>query len=105
MSTKTKTKKKIAVINLGDVRDTDWEGTAELGLGLLKKIREAGFKPSTEAPYISDGGDVPLVITVEMEVSPYKLKKNVELLESIVGEDLSVDVFAEDEWDSYRNDG
>lgn len=102
---KTKTKTKIAVINLGCVRDTDWEGTAELGLDLLKKIREAGLKPSTEAPYISDGGDVPLVITVTMEESPYKIKKNIKLLESIVGEDLSVGVFTEEEWDSYRHEG
>lgn len=101
----TKTKKKIAVINLGDVRDTDWEDKAELGLELLKKMREAGFKPSTEAPYISDGGDVPLVITVEMEESPYRLNKNVELLSSIVGDDVTVHVYTEKEWDEYRNEG
>lgn len=100
---KTKTKKKIVVINLGDVRDTDWEKKAELGLGLLKKIRDAGFKPSAEAPYICDGGDVPMVIKVTMEESPHRLKKNVDLLTSIVGEDLSVDVFTEDEWYEYRN--
>lgn len=94
--------KKIAVINLGNVRDVDWESAAELGLGLLKQMREAGFKPSTEAPYISDGGDVPLVITVTMEDSPYKIKKNVELLKSmVVGDTLRV--FTEEEWDEYRH--
>lgn len=110
-----KTKKKttkvqkvmIVVISLGDIRDTEWETTAELGLGLLKKMREAGFTPSTEAPYISDGGDVPLVITVTMEQSPYILKKSVDLLNFIVGDDsrVNVNVFTEKEWDKYRNDG
>jgi hypothetical protein len=102
---KTKTNKKIVVINLGDVRNADWEDNAELGLELLKKMRSAGFKPSTEAPYISDGGDVPLVITVEMEDSPYRIKKNVELLSSIVGDDVSVYVMTEKEWDEYRHEG
>jgi len=104
---KTKTNKKIVVISLGDIRDAAWEATAELGLGLLKKMREAGFKPSTKAPYISDIGDVPLVITVTMEQSPYRLKKSVDLLNSIVGDDshVNVNVFTEKEWDKYCNDG
>lgn len=105
MSTKTKTKKKIVVINLGDVRDTDWTDTAGLGLEMMKKIKDAGFEPTAEAPYLPDssllgeGGDVPLLIMVTMEDSPNKIKKNIEILESIVGDDANVDALDQDEWD------
>lgn len=102
---KTKTKKKIVVINLGDVRDTDWTDAAGLGLVMMKKIKEAGFEPTAEAPYLMDGsllgegGDVPLLIMVAMEDSPRNIKKNVEILESIVGDDANVDALDQDEWE------
>lgn len=99
--------KKTVVINLGDIRDGDWETKSVLGLDLMGKIRDAGFEPSTYAPYVDESmdwdwyslglgedGDVPLLITVELE-DDEKFKGNVELIESIVGD--SVDVLGDDE--------
>lgn len=107
---------KKVVINLGDVRDNSWETQAALGLGLIARMREAGFKPSTESPYVSDSmdedwyslglgedGDVPLLIVVELDDND-KLKSNIELLESMVGEKASVDVLGEDDDDDDEVD-
>jgi len=104
--------KKIVAINLGDVRGDDWAGSAEKGLEMMRKIREAGFNPTTEAPYLMDGsllgegGDVPLLIIVALEGSPSDLLKNVELLKSITAISLPAWAFNalnEDEWDKLRD--
>lgn len=83
----TKTMKKIVVISLGDVRDEDWEDAAERGLALMKKMREEGFCPETLAPYVMDGGDVPLLILVDVEGSRHMINKKVKFLEALMGED------------------
>lgn len=114
MTIKTKKKtakaktKKIVVISLGDVRDVGWEDSAMLGIDLLKKMREAGFTPETEAPYVLDGGDVPLIIIETLEGSPYEVKKSVELLKSIVAEKEKypgqlLNVFTQKEWDQQKD--
>jgi hypothetical protein len=79
--------KKTFVVNLGDVRDVGWDKAAVLGLSLIGKIREASFDPRTLSPYVTDGGDVPLLILVEVEGSESEVENKIKLLNSIVRDD------------------
>lgn len=97
--TTTKTKK-IVLFNLGDIRDVSWELNATKGLDLLKKLREAGFSPEDLSPYIQDGGDVPMLIRIKLEGGRNEVKKNLNLLETIVGES-SFQVLDQKEYDNF----
>lgn len=76
--------KKIVVISMGDVRDVSWEDAAALGLELMRNMRVSDFKPTALSPYVIDGGDVPLLILVEVEDSEKVVEKKIDLLKSIV---------------------
>lgn len=108
-------KKRSVVVNLGDVRDGDWETKAVLGLELMGKIRESGFEPYAESPYVNDcmdenwyalglgeDGDVPLLIIVEIEDDD-KFKSNVELIRSIVKEKAFVGILGDEEEEQDEN--
>jgi hypothetical protein len=55
-----------------------------LGLELMRNMRVSDFKPTALSPYVDDGGDVPLLILVEVEGGSEKIKKKIEILKSIV---------------------
>lgn len=103
--------KKIVVVNLGDIRDTSWDGTAALGLQLMAEMRKAGFEPETISPYLIEGsgdvpllivsGDVPLLIVLELEGN--EIKKNIEVLSSIVNDKASLDIVSPEEWSRMLN--
>lgn len=93
--------KKIVVVNLGDIRDISWDGTAALGLQLMAEMRKAGFEPKTISPYLMEGGDVPLLIVLELEGN--EIKKNIEVLSSIVNDKASLDIVSPEEWSRMLN--
>lgn len=94
--------KKIVVVNLGDIRDISWDGTAALGLQLMAEMRKAGFEPETISPYLIEGsGDVPLLIVLELEGN--EIKKNIEVLSSIVNDKASLDILSPEEWSRMLN--